>query len=70
MANKRRKTSLQLAPAGYDLLLAEACRVIDEARRAAARSVNVVMTATYWLIGRRIVEENRQASLAPAMASG
>jgi predicted nuclease of restriction endonuclease-like (RecB) superfamily len=42
--------------AGYDDLLADVVRVIDDARRAAARSVNAVMTATYWLVGRRIVE--------------
>jgi len=30
--------------------------LLDEARRAAARSINVLMTATYWEIGRRIVE--------------
>jgi DUF1016 N-terminal domain len=30
--------------------------VIEDARRTAARSVNAVMTATYWLVGRRIVE--------------
>ena len=28
--------------------------VIEQARRTAARSVNAVMTATYWLVGRRI----------------
>lgn len=33
-------------PAGYDLLLSDVARVIEEARRAAARSVNTVMTAT------------------------
>jgi predicted nuclease of restriction endonuclease-like (RecB) superfamily len=31
-------------------------RLIDEARRASARSVNVIMTATYWSIGRHVVE--------------
>ena len=31
-------------------------RLLDAARRDAARSVNAVMTATYWEIGRRIVE--------------
>jgi predicted nuclease of restriction endonuclease-like (RecB) superfamily len=31
-------------------------RVLEDARRSAARSVNAVMTATYWLVGRRIVE--------------
>ncbi|MFS8931320.1 PDDEXK nuclease domain-containing protein [Cupriavidus taiwanensis] len=30
--------------------------LLEAARRAAARSVNVLMTATYWEIGRRIVE--------------
>lgn len=30
--------------------------LLDNARRAAARSVNALMTATYWEIGRRIVE--------------
>jgi superfamily II DNA or RNA helicase len=29
---------------------------VDAARRAAAHSVNAVMTATYWQVGRRIVE--------------
>jgi predicted nuclease of restriction endonuclease-like (RecB) superfamily len=46
-------------PAGYDLLLSDVVRVIEEARHAAARSVNAVMTATYWLIGRRIVEQEQ-----------
>ena len=30
--------------------------LLESARRAAARSVNALMTATYWEIGRRIVE--------------
>ena len=30
--------------------------IIDAARRSAARSVNAVMTAAYWLIGQNIVE--------------
>jgi hypothetical protein len=38
--------------------------VIEDARRAAARSVSAVMTATYWLIGRRIIEQE-QAVEAP-----
>jgi predicted nuclease of restriction endonuclease-like (RecB) superfamily len=48
--------------AGYDQLLADVARVIEEARRAAARSVNAVMTATYWLVGQRIVEHEQQGS--------
>lgn len=30
--------------------------LLEEARRASARAVNTIMTATYWEIGRRIVE--------------
>jgi hypothetical protein len=30
--------------------------LIESARRAAARSVNAVMTATYFLVGRAVVE--------------
>ena len=41
---------------GYDMVLSEVAGLLEEARRSAARSVNAIMTATYWEIGRRIVE--------------
>jgi predicted nuclease of restriction endonuclease-like (RecB) superfamily len=41
--------------AGYASVLTEVVDLLEAARRAAARSVNAVMTATYWEIGRRIV---------------
>src|SRR3954464_14956218 len=59
MAKKPTNTPSEVAPAGYDVLLGDVARVIEDARRAAARSVNAVMTATYWLVGRRIVEEEQ-----------
>ena len=40
----------------YDVLLKEVADYLAEARRTSARTVNSVMTATYWLVGRRIVE--------------
>jgi DUF1016 N-terminal domain len=43
----------------FDAAVGEDVHVIDETRRAAARSVNAAMTITYWLIGRRIVEEEQ-----------
>lgn len=46
----------------YNDLLADVAHVIEEARRAAARSVNTVMTTTYWLIGRRIVEQEQHGA--------
>ena len=40
----------------YSVVHADIVAVLEAARRAAARSVNAVMTASYWEIGRRIVE--------------
>jgi phage replication-related protein YjqB (UPF0714/DUF867 family) len=37
-------------------VLADVVGVIEQGRSVAARTVNAVMTAAYWLIGRRIVE--------------
>ena len=44
-----------LIPADYAGLHGEIVALLESGRRAASRSVNVVMTATYWEIGRRIV---------------
>ena len=43
------------APA-YGAIHGDIVALLEDARRAAARSVNALMTATYWPIGRRIVE--------------
>lgn len=40
----------------YAAVHADIVALLEAARRAAARSVNSVMTATYWAVGRRIVE--------------
>lgn len=40
----------------YSNLASSIQRLLSEARRQAARSVNAVLTVTYWEIGRRIVE--------------
>ena len=44
---------------GYDRVLTDLVGLLEESRRTAARSVNAVMTASYWLVGRRIVEEEQ-----------
>ncbi|MCE8429160.1 MAG: DUF1016 family protein [Candidatus Methanoperedens sp.] len=41
---------------GYDSVLSEVVDLLESARRAAARTINTIITATYWEIGRRIVE--------------
>lgn len=40
----------------YDGLLSSVSGLLEQARYASARSVNAILTATYWEIGRRIVE--------------
>lgn len=42
--------------AQYQAIFGEVSRIVDTSRGLAARSVNAVMTAAYWLIGHRIVE--------------
>ncbi|MBA3066426.1 DUF1016 family protein [bacterium] len=41
---------------GYSSVLKNILEIINDARRYSAKSINAVMTATYWEIGRRIVE--------------
>src|SRR5207244_11160475 len=58
MMAKRRK-STALVPSGsaeYGGLVTCISDLLDQARHAAARTVNSILTATYWEIGRRIVE--------------
>lgn len=43
-------------PAGYAGIHSDIVELLDAARHAAARSINALMTASYWEIGRRIVE--------------
>ena len=40
----------------YDQVLRGVVNLLEQARRASARAVNVFITATYWEIGRKIVE--------------
>jgi len=57
-----KKLQPQTAPAiaGYPRVLKDLVSLLETARRTAARSVNAVMTATYWELGRRIVEEEQR----------
>lgn len=47
-------------PARYAGIHNGIVELVDAARQAAARSVNALMTASYWEIGRRIVEAEQQ----------
>ena len=63
MAKKRipsKPLPAKTADAAYEAVLAGVIQLLESARRAAARSVNSVMTAAYWEVGRRIVEEEQR----------
>jgi|UPI0003A3BCDF hypothetical protein len=51
------------AESGYSTILGDISALIAAARSAAARSVNSIMTATYWLIGRRIVQSEQKGEI-------
>lgn len=53
---KKLKKQDNILDVNYESILEDISNVIEAARRSAARSVNCIMTAAYWLIGRRIVE--------------
>ncbi len=57
MAKKKPAPDNAILPtADYSGLLDDVVSLLETARRTSARAVNAIMTATYWEIGRRIVE--------------
>ncbi len=50
-----KKTKIGLKE-NYNLLIGDISFLLESARRTSARAVNSILTATYWEIGRRIVE--------------
>ncbi len=45
---------------GYQETLSDLVELLQAARRNTIRSVNTIMTTTYWLIGKRIVEQEQR----------
>ena len=59
---KRKATELKasLLPTGYGDVRSSIVDLLNAARQSAARTVNALMTASYWEIGRRIVEAEQK----------
>src|SRR6266513_3116474 len=55
-----KKTVSKALSEEYGGLIGGIAELLDTSRRIAARTVNALMTATYWEIGRRIVEFEQQ----------
>jgi|ETNmetMinimDraft_15_1059895.scaffolds.fasta_scaffold08181_3 predicted nuclease of restriction endonuclease-like (RecB) superfamily len=53
---KQKKTKAVVTTDHYSDVLASMVELLETSRRASARAINSLMTATYWEIGRRIVE--------------
>jgi predicted nuclease of restriction endonuclease-like (RecB) superfamily len=57
MAQRKKTTDpVPAVTAAYGTLVSGISALLDQARRAAARAVNSLLTATYWEVGRRIVQ--------------
>jgi predicted nuclease of restriction endonuclease-like (RecB) superfamily len=56
MARKPAKPAVE---ADYTDLLARVAAVLEQGRRSAARSVNAVLAASYWQVGRHVVEHEQ-----------
>lgn len=56
MKKKPSRSTPAVAKMDYSGFLRDISGLLEEARHASARAVNTILTATYWEIGRRIVE--------------
>ncbi|TWT44449.1 hypothetical protein RAS1_08640 [Phycisphaerae bacterium RAS1] len=62
MAARRKQTTAIAQPSrsvGYDAVLGGIVDLLEAARRTSVRAVNALITATYWDVGRRIVEHEQ-----------
>jgi predicted nuclease of restriction endonuclease-like (RecB) superfamily len=56
----RKKPAMVRSIPGYKSVLADIVDLLEAARRSSARTVNAIMTATYWTVGRSIVEQEQR----------
>src|SRR5260370_37565320 len=54
-----KKGGAQQIGRGYDALLSSVIDLLETGRQIAARSVNAVLTMTYWQVGQRLVEHDQ-----------
>jgi hypothetical protein len=68
MARKRSPSEpapAEISDTAYDAVLAGISGLLERARHSAAQTLNAILTATYWEVGRRVVEfEQRGQSRA------
>ncbi len=52
----KKKNNIPTLDNNYTSLIKDISSILETARRTSARAVNTILTATYWEVGRRIVE--------------
>jgi hypothetical protein len=62
MGKKKPVSKILMKSSDYSGLLSFVIELLENARRTSARTVNAILTATYWDIGRRIVEFEQRGS--------
>ena len=62
-------TKMATIPENYNNIRAGIVELLKTARSSAARNVNTLMTATYWEIGRRIVQSEQAGERGLSMAN-
>lgn len=59
---RHKNTPAVRAVPGYEAVLEDVVGLVAAARRASARTVNAIITTTYWSIGCRIVEQEQRGA--------
>ncbi len=59
---KSKKKSGAIIKNNYSALITDISGVLESARKFSARTVNSILTSTYWFIGRRVVEYEQNGS--------
>lgn len=68
---RRKHSAVKLKrPDDYARVVSEVIELLETSRRSAARVVNVVITSTYWEIGRRIVESEMRGARRAGYGEG
>ncbi len=65
---RKRKAAPSAATGDYSGLVGGISELLEAARHTSARTINALMTATYWEAGRRIVEFEQRGKERQNMA--
>ncbi len=57
---QRKRGAISTAELAYDAVLGDIVSLLEAGRRLSARAVNAAMTAAYWGVGQRIVEQEQR----------